>query len=119
MKKVLFIMVLVMSAVVVNAQVQTPSDRMPGSADSTSTWSKSSGTTIPTSDLPQAVTDNIKKDYPGYTIKSASSMTGKNGLNYVVDVMKGTESESLVFDNTGKFLKKLTSKSGMHDMDKK
>lgn len=101
-----------MSVVVVNAQVQTPSNRTPGAADSSS-YSKSpsatSGTSIPASDLPQAITDNIRKDYPGYTIKDASSMAGKSGLNYAVNVMKGTTNETLVYDSNGKFLKKMST----------
>jgi len=40
-------------------------------------------------------------------------MTGKDGLNYQVLIAKGTETEALLFDKDGKFLKKL-SKDGMH-----
>jgi hypothetical protein len=108
-------MLLVMSAMIVNAQV-TPSDRTSPSSADTSSYSRSSssGVSVSVSDLPQAIRDNISKDYPGFTIKDASSVSGKSGLNYQVNVTKGTENETLLYDNSGKFLKKWSGKS--HDM---
>lgn len=115
MKKLALILVLVMSVMAVKAQdTKTPN---PSESKSTVT---TPATSVRVADLPKSITDNIAKDYPGYTVKEASSVTGKNGLNYQVVIMKGTESEALLFDKDGTFLKKLTGKAGMHhDKDSK
>lgn len=110
MKKLVFVIVMVMSALIVNAQ----NNKTPSATDSKSP-SASTATTIKAADLPKTVTDNISKDYPGWTIKEATSVTGKNGLNYQVAVMKGNESETLLYDNTGKFLRKISPKAGMKE----
>lgn len=115
MKKLVFFLVLVMSVMAVRAQ----DNKTPGASDSKSTATSPAATTVKVADLPKAITDNIAKDYPGYTVKEASSVTGKNGLNYQVVIMKGTENEALLYDKDGTFLKKLSGKSGMHhDMKK-
>ena len=105
-----------MSGMIVNAQV-TPSDRTsPSSADtsSVSRMPSAGNMTVRVADLPKSITDNISKEYPGFIIKDASSVSGKSGLNYEVNVSKGTDNETLLYDNTGKFLKKWESKSDMH-----
>src|SRR5674476_1200389 len=69
MKKTIFIMVLVMSAMIVNAQV-TPSDRTtPSSADTSSYSRPSTGVSVSAADLPTAIRDNVSKDYPGLLLK--------------------------------------------------
>src|SRR5664279_1684035 len=90
MKKLLFIMVLVMSALVVNAQ-KTP---------------------VKVADLQKSITDNITKDYSGFTIKEATKVVENNVTTFDVVVVKGTTQETLCYDNTGKFLKKMGTKVG-------
>jgi len=90
MKKLLFIMVLVMGAFVVNAQ-RTP---------------------VKVADLQKSITDNVAKDYVGFTIKEATKVVEKNVTTFDVVVIKGTTQETLCYDNTGKFLKKMEAKSG-------
>lgn len=115
MKKLVLILVLVMSVLAVRAQ----DTKTPGASDSKSTTASPAASVVKVADLPKAITDNIAKDYPGYTVKEASSVTGKNGLNYQVVIMKGTETEALLYDKDGTFLKKLSGKSEMHhDMKK-
>lgn len=109
MKKIMLILVLVMSVVMLKAQ----DDKTPGATESKSTVT-SPATVVKVADLPKSITDNIAKDYPGYTVREASTLTGKNGLNYQVVIAKGTEKESLLYDKDGTFLKKLTLKEGMH-----
>jgi hypothetical protein len=58
-------------------------------------------------DLQKAITDNIAKDYVGYTIKEAASVTANSVVTYEVVVVKGTTTETLVYDKDGKFLKKV------------
>jgi hypothetical protein len=90
MKKLLFVMVLVMGALVVNAQ-KTP---------------------VKVSDLQKSITDNIAKDYAGFTIKEATKVVENNVVTFDVVVVKGTMQETLSYDNTGKFLKKMGEKVG-------
>jgi hypothetical protein len=91
MKKLLFVMVLVMGALVVNAQ-RTP---------------------VKVADLQKSITDNIAKDYAGFTIKEATKVVENNVVTFDVVVAKGTMQETLCYDNAGKFLKKLEAKGGM------
>ena len=83
-------MVLVMAAVVVNAQ-RTP---------------------VKVADLQKTITDYITKEYVGFTIKDATKVVENNIVSYEVVVAKGTTQETLLFDSTGKFLKKITLKTG-------
>jgi hypothetical protein len=109
MKKVLFILVLMMSVLAVNAQT----------SKTAGTKTKSTHAVVQVADLPKAITDNIAKDYAGFTIKSASSVTANNALTYHVAVAKGTTSETLVYDNNGVFVKKLPATAKKHSTKKK
>ena len=97
MKKVLVVLVLIMAVLAVNAQTTktTPTKEMPVR------------TTVAVADLQKTITDNIAKDYVGYTVKEASSVTSNGIVKYEVVVVKGTTSETLVYDKEGKFVKKL------------
>jgi hypothetical protein len=90
MKKLLFVMVLVVSAMLVSAQ-KTP---------------------VKVADLPKPITDNIAKDYVGFTIKEATKVVENNVATFDVIVVKGTTQETLCYDSTGKFLKKMGTKVG-------
>lgn len=96
MKKVLFVLVLIMAALVVNAQTKA-----------TTTQVKPTTTVVKIADLPKAITDNVAKDYAGFTIKEASCTNTNNVLTYDVVIVKGTTTETLVYDKDGKFVKKL------------
>ena len=93
MKKVLFVLVLIMAALVVNAQTTT------------TTQVKPTTTVVKIADLPKAITDNIAKDYAGFTIKEASCTNTNNVLTYDVVIVKGTTTHTLVYDKDGKFVK--------------
>jgi hypothetical protein len=84
-------MVLLMGALVVNAQ-RTP---------------------VKVADLQKSITDNITKDYAGFTIKDATKVVEKNVVTYDVVVTKGTMQETLCYDSNGKFLKKMEAMGGM------
>jgi hypothetical protein len=95
MKKLLFIVALMMGALVVNAQ-RTP---------------------VKVVELQKAITDNVTKDYVGFMIKEATKVVENNIVTYEVVVAKGTTQETLLYytllyDKDGKFLKKLTLKAG-------
>jgi len=93
MKKLLFIVVLMMGALVVNAQ------------------------RTPVRELPKTITDNVVKDYAGFTIQEATKVVENNIVSYEVVVVKGTTGgtilcDTLLYDVDGKFLKKGTVKAG-------
>jgi len=97
MKKVIVVLVLVMAVLAVNAQVPV----------TTTTKEVPVRTTILVADLQKAITDNIETDYVGYTIKEATKVVKKDIVKYEVVVVKDDMTETLVYDNEGKFIKKL------------
>ena len=97
MKKVLLVLVLIMAVLAVNAQA----------TKTTVTKEKSVRTAVMVADLQKPITDNIAKDYVGYTIKEATSVTANSIVTYEVVVVKGIATETLVYDNNGVFVKKL------------
>jgi Protein of unknown function (DUF2874). len=99
MKKVLLVLVLIMAVLVVNAQATT--------TKTTVTKEKGLRTVVLVADLQKAITDNIAKDYVGYTIKEATSVTANSIVTYEVVIVKGTATETLVYDKDGVFVKKL------------
>ncbi len=86
-----------MAVVAVNAQT----------TKTTVTNAKSTRTTIKVAELQKNITDNIAKDYAGFTIKEASSVTSKTSVTYDVVITKGTTTETLVYDKDGNFVKRL------------
>jgi len=109
MKKVLLVLVLIMAVLVVNAQA----------TKTTVTNAKSTRTTVKVAELQKAITDNIAKDYVGYTIKEATSITANNTVTYDVVIVKGTTTETLVYDKDGTFVKKLPQNAVKHHTTKK
>jgi len=100
MKKVLFVLVLFMAALVVNAQTQDTTKQV-----------KPTITVVKLADLPVAITDNVAKDYAGFNIKDATLTNTDNVLTYNVvlvnKIATETATETLVYDKDGKFVKKL------------
>ena len=109
MKKVLFVLVLMMSILILNAQA----------TQTTATKTKSVHTTVKVADLQKAITDNIAKDYAGFTIKEAKSVTKNGIMTYHVVIVRETTTETLVYDKDGKFVKKLPQKPVTHHNSKK
>lgn len=62
---------------------------------------------VKAADLPKAITENVAKNYTGFTIKEATKVTENNVVSYDVMINKGTTSETLVYDKDGKFLRKM------------
>jgi ABC-type Fe3+-hydroxamate transport system substrate-binding protein len=109
MKRIFFVLVLMMSVLVISAQT----------SKTTSTTTKSARTTVKVADLQKPITDNIAKDYAGFTIKDASSTTTNNVVTYHVVVVKGSDTETLVYDKDGMFVKKLPKATAKHHTTKK
>lgn len=97
MKKVLVVFVLIMAVLAVNAQTTV----------TTQTKVLPVRTTVMVVDLQKTITDNIAKDYVGYTTKEATKVADKDVVTYEVVVVKDDKTETLVYDNAGKFIKKL------------
>ena len=97
MKKVLIALVLIMAVLVVNAQAtKTPVVK-----------EKPLRAVVMVGDLQKTITDNIAKDYVGFTVKEAFSLTEKDIVTYEVVIVKGTATEKLIYDKNGVFIKKL------------
>jgi hypothetical protein len=91
MKRLLVIMVLVMTVVAANAQ-RTP---------------------VKVADLQKTIIDNVAKDYAGFTIKEATKVVTNNVVTYEILIVKGTDKETFLYDKDGKFLKKVDKQLGM------
>jgi hypothetical protein len=104
MKKVLFVMVFLMGVLVVNAQMDTTKVM---STKTTMSTQQAVRTPVKPADLLKPITDNVAKDYAGYSIKEATSVKANSAVTYEVVLFKGVESVTLVYDKDGNFLKKL------------
>jgi hypothetical protein len=109
MKRIFFVLVLMMSVVVISAQT----------TKTTATTTKSTHAVVKVADLQKPITDNVAKDYEGFTIKDASSITANNVVTYHVVVVKGSDTETLVYDKDGMFVKKLAKTTAKHHTTKK
>jgi len=69
-------------------------------------------TPVKPGELQKAITDNITKDYAGFTIKDASKVVMNNVTTFEVVVVKGMSQETLCYDNAGKFIKKIGAAEG-------
>jgi hypothetical protein len=87
MKRLSFIMALMLVVVALNAQITKVA--------------------VKVSDLPKAITENVAKNHTGFTIKDATKVTENNVVSYDVKISKGTTSETLVYDKDGKFLRQM------------
>jgi hypothetical protein len=89
-----------MAVLVVSAQATT-----------TTTNAKSTKVSVKVAELQKSISDNVAKDFPGFTIKEAFSVTKGTDVTYEVVIEKGTVMETLVYDKEGKFVKKLAPKA--------
>jgi hypothetical protein len=103
MKKILVVLVLLIAVLAVNAQ----------EAKTTVSKETSVRTTLMAADLQKAIKDNIAKEYVGYTIKEATSVTANGIVTYEVVVVKGKATETLVYDSNGVFVKKCPPEAEM------
>ena len=104
MKKAFFILALFIGALAVNAR---PYASKLMSTMTIVTTQQTVKTPVKPADLPKPITDNIAKDYVGYSIKEANSVKLNDTMTYEVVLSKGTESFTLVYDKDGNFLKKM------------
>ncbi len=112
-------MVIFMAALVVNAQQDTcKTTTKAKSSTTTMAPEKAIRTVVKVSDLQKAITDNVAKDYVGFTIKEATSVSLESVVTYEVVIVKGTASETLVYDKDGNFVQKLALNDSMNPLSK-
>lgn len=109
MKKALFVIVLLVAVLAVNAQTVPAKSTMKKSDMNMNMASTQEAVRVDVkvADLLKAITDNVTKDFAGYTIEEATSVTQNNVVTYEVVVVNGTETESLLYDKDGLFVKKM------------
>ena len=107
MKKTLFVIVLLVAVLAVNAQ-SVPTNTTENKVTTTIVLEQQAvSVTIDVADLLKAITDNITKDFAGYTIEEASRISLNSVVTFEVVVVNETETENLLYDNDGLFLKKM------------
>jgi len=57
--------------------------------------------------LPKAVLETLKKDFADHDIEETAMIVANGVTTYEVEVEKGKKSSDLIFDSTGKLLKKI------------
>lgn len=57
--------------------------------------------------LPKAVLETLKKDFADHDIEETAMLVANGVTTYEVEVEKGKKSSDLIFDSTGKLLKKI------------
>jgi hypothetical protein len=116
MKKILFILVLTIASLLVNAQPATTDGKVTFNLPA-SLLESPKHVVVPINELPKVITDNVAKDHSGFTIKEAtwdwsSTLVPNNIFIYNVIITNGTNDEALLYDKEGKFLKKGNVKAG-------
>jgi hypothetical protein len=107
MKKALFVIVLLVAVLAVNAQT-LPTKTTEKKSDMTMVSRQEVvRVAVNAADLLKAITDNITKDFAGYTIEEATSVTRNSIVTYEVVVVNESEKESLLYDKDGLFLEKM------------
>ncbi|MGB9745501.1 MAG: hypothetical protein ACPLXM_01035 [Bacteroidales bacterium] len=91
MKKAIFIMALILSGAIMNAQTKT---------------------VVKTDDLLAPIKEYVAKNYVGFTIKEASKVEANAMVTYEVVIEKGAMKHTLVFDKDGKFVKQVAAQAG-------
>lgn len=108
-----------MAALIVNAQQDTcKTTTKTKTTTTTVTTDKAIRTAVKVSDLQKAITDNVARDYVGFTIKEATSVSLDSVITYEVVVVKGMASETLVYDKDGNFVQKLALNDSMNQLRK-
>jgi hypothetical protein len=108
MKKVFFVFVLLVAALVVNAQQDTVKTTKTKSTTTTTVAPQQAvRASVKVAELLKPITDNVAKDYAEYIIKEATSVTLNNVVTYEIVISKGTATETLLYDKDGKFIKKM------------
>jgi hypothetical protein len=63
-------------------------------------------------ELPRAAQDILAQEYAGFKVEETTKITTRGVVSYEAEVEKGEQSFELIFDTTGKLLKKEAQKEG-------
>ncbi len=69
-------------------------------------------THITVGDLPGSIIDNVSSYHSGFTVKDATRILTDNVITYEVVIARGNTQETLLYDQLGKFVKKIGAKEG-------
>jgi hypothetical protein len=107
MKKVIFVLFLLMTATLAKAQsnivVADKSDR----------------TTINVADLQNHISAHINRYYVGFIISEAARIVVKNVITYEVIITQGTTTDTLVYDENSNFIRNISQKDTLKTAQKK
>ncbi len=109
MKKLVMILMFLMVIITVGAQGGAK-DRVTFNVAS-SLLSNPMYVNVPAAELPKAITDNVSKEHPGFTIKEAkwdwsTTLIPGNIFIFEVVISDGSKDEVLLYNKDGKYLKK-------------
>jgi hypothetical protein len=106
-KKIIFILFFLISAIVVKAQEKIVV------AD------KSDRTTIHVDELQDHITAHIHRYFVGFIINEAARVVMKNVITYEVIITQGTTTDTLVFDQNSNFIRNISQRDTLSTIQKK
>lgn len=107
MKKVIFVLFLLMIGIIVKAQAKIVV------AD------KSDRTKIQLADLQDHISAHINRYYVGFIINEAARVVVKNVITYEVIITQGTTTDTLVYDENSNFIRNISQKDTLKTAQKK
>jgi hypothetical protein len=87
------------------AEFKVNGTEMSASFDNKGTWLETE-TEITSKDLPEAITNTLAKDFAGFKTGEMSTIEDPKMKGYELALKKGETSLEVVFDNSGKVIKK-------------
>lgn len=106
MKKTILLVLLSMSAFIVNSQTNVViKDK----------WDR---TPIPIAELKKPITEYIIKDYAGFIINEAARVVKKNVITYEIIIVQGTTTDTLIYDQNYSFIRAIVHKDTINSVKK-
>jgi hypothetical protein len=107
MKKVIFVLFLIISTIAAKAQAKIVV------AD------KFDRTTINVADLQNHISAHINRYYVGFIINEAARIVVKNVITYEVIITQGTTTDTLLYDESSNFIRNISQKDSLTTDQKK
>lgn len=107
MKKVIFVLFLLITAIAAKAQTNIVV------AD------KSDRTTVRVADLQDHITSHINRYYIGFIINEAARVVVKNVITYEVIITQGTTTDTLLYDENSNFIRNISQRHTLTKTQKK
>jgi hypothetical protein len=107
MKKVIFVLFLLITAIAAKAQTNIVV------AD------KSDRTTVQVADIQDHITAHINRYYVGFIINEAARVVVKNVITYEVIITQGTTTDTLLYDENSNFIRNISQRDTLTTTHKK